>query len=315
MENVLIVTHRRGFEADPVIDELRNRGVKVFRFNCDAGDHASKASYTLKGETVQISLMCDNLVLDGNDITIGWCQQLPPYLSQAACPKEVLQRQNLWAQQAALFKIIDIPWINSPYAIQNASNKIMQLDIAQKSGLNTPLTLVSNNPQDIRRFVENNTAIAKNLATPWLTSDVKQTYAAFTKKVDSTWLHDENALAFCPVIYQKFCKRSRDYRVVVIGDKHFAVACKPSKNQEEDIRRDCPTGDNFYPVEIDNGIVVKLRSVMKKLSVEYCSADFMEDSHGNMFFLEMNLCGAWWWVDRLYNGAICQTFANFLEKK
>jgi hypothetical protein len=42
---VFIVTHQRGFEADPVIDELRKRGIRVFRFNTDAGDNPSLATF------------------------------------------------------------------------------------------------------------------------------------------------------------------------------------------------------------------------------------------------------------------------------
>ena len=41
----------------------------------------------------------------------------------------------------------------------------------------------------------------------------------------------------------------------------------------------------------------------------------MEDELGKMYFLEMNICGAWWWVDRLYDGAICKAITDFIEKR
>ena len=50
MKTVLIVTHRKGFEADPVIDVLRNRNVSVFRFNCDVGENVSMTSYVLNSD-------------------------------------------------------------------------------------------------------------------------------------------------------------------------------------------------------------------------------------------------------------------------
>jgi hypothetical protein len=52
---------------------------------------------------------------------------------------------------------------------------------------------------------------------------------------------------------------------------------------------------------------------MQKLQIDYCAAaDFMEDKNGNLFFLEVNTCGAWWWLDKLYNGAICKSIADAL---
>jgi hypothetical protein len=39
----------------------------------------------------------------------------------------------------------------------------------------------------------------------------------------------------------------------------------------------------------------------------------MEDGDGKLHFLETNICGAWWWVDRMYDGAICQTIVDHLH--
>ena len=72
-------------------------------------------------------------------------------------------------------------------------------------------------------------------------------------------------------------------------------------------------GESFEQCELDDGLIVKLKALMHKMSLDYCSADFIEDEDGNIYFLEMNICGAWWWVDRLYDGAICKAFTDHLE--
>jgi len=51
---------------------------------------------------------------------------------------------------------------------------------------------------------------------------------------------------------------------------------------------------------------------MQALQLDYCAADFMEDKNGNLFFLEVNTCGAWWWLDQLYDSAICNSLADAL---
>jgi glutathione synthase/RimK-type ligase-like ATP-grasp enzyme len=313
MKSVFIVTHRRGFEADPVIDALRRDGVPVFRFNSDDGNEASQISFAVDNDQVEISFFCDNREINSSEIGVGWCQQLPPYLSQASSVYENLQRKNLWTAQLASLDLLEVPWFNSPRNVLYASNKSIQLAFTRSIGLKIPRTLISNIPKDIRSFVKNQTTVAKNLATPWVVSET-ETQAAYTRIIESNWLQDDNELEFCPIIYQEFKTRRKDYRVVVVGERVFSVYCEPADGQKEDIRRNSSTGELFRTCEFDIQATTLLKTLMKKLSIEYCSADFMEDSDGNLYFLEINTCGAWWWVDLLYHGAICEAIVNQLKK-
>jgi len=313
MKSVLVVTHRRGFEADPVIDALRRDGIPVFRFNCDAGNEASLVSFAVSNKRIKTSFVCDEREINSDEIGVGWCQQLPPYLSQDASVNENLQRRNLWAAQLASLDSLEVLWLNNPRNVLFASSKPLQLIHARYVGLNMPNTLISNVPQHIRSFAENQLTIAKNLATPWVVSPT-ETRAAYTRIVESNWLQNNNELEFCPVIYQEYKVRKKDYRIVVVGDKIFAAYCEPSEGQREDVRRNTTTGESFLPCEFDAQATNLLKTLMKKLSIEYCSADFMEDNEGNLCFLEVNTCGAWWWVDHLYDGAICNAIADYLKR-
>lgn len=71
MKTVLIVTHRKGFEADPVIDVLRNRNVPVFRFNCDDEEDVSMISYVLNSDKNDVFLKCDNVEINWKKIGFG----------------------------------------------------------------------------------------------------------------------------------------------------------------------------------------------------------------------------------------------------
>jgi len=314
MKTVLIVTHQHGFEADPVIDALRSLNIPVFRFNLDAGENASGISINLTGSSYNIMLSCDNRSISGADIGIGWCQQLWPYSVQSTDQKSALQYRNLLALQSEAFNSIDIPWLNHPTNAQIASNKIRQLLYARSIGLNVIETLISNIPSDIRKFCSNSSSVAKNLATPWIV-ERQNSLAAYTKSVRAEWLNEDKALSFSPVIYQRFCKRKRDIRVVVVGDKIFTAQCTPNQEQSEDMRNCGTTGQGFTPCDFDKKATKLLLALMRRLSIEYCSADFMEDEDGILYFLETNVCGAWWWVDRLYNGAIYQTIVDYLHSR
>ena len=310
MKAVFIATHQRGFEADPVIDILRKRGVPIFRFNTDAGQSPSSTTYTTHGRP-EIRFACDGREIEGISIGVGWCQQLPPNTEESASSWDRTQRENLNAAFFAACELLDISWLNKPEDLIRASNKILQLELAKTVGLRIPLTLVSNNPSRIRDFVKVRPTVAKNLATPWIGNN-SNLRAAYTKLVSPDWLANDASLEFSPVIYQEYIMRARDYRVVVIGDSVFATYCKPTRYQFEDVRRGVATGDSYQSCEFDAGATRQLKALMSKLSIQYCSADFMEDKDGNLYFLEANSCGAWWWVDRLYGGNICRTIADYL---
>lgn len=217
MDTILIATHQKGFEADPVIDELRRRGLPIFRFNFEDGKNVSFSAFHQRKGEVSIGMCCDGIDVLGSDIGVGWCQQLPAYLGYPSDESQFLQRENLWLAQLAGLEALEIPWLNNPRAILRASNKVIQLCFAHKVGMSTPETLVSNDPEKIRSFVgSKDSVIAKNLATPWVIRE-GDTYSAHTKIVENEWLADDRALSFCPVIYQRFYPRRTDYRVVVVG--------------------------------------------------------------------------------------------------
>jgi len=312
-KSVFIVTHQRGFEADPVMDELRQRNINVFRFNTDASTKVSLTSFFSEGGKVEF--LCDGRKIASSDISIGWCQQLPPYLGQASTERDCLQRENLLTLQLATFDLLPIRWFNKPSRVLHASNKILQLTVAQSVGLETPKTLVSNDPAAIRNFARGRVVVAKNLATPWMVRSSEETRAAYTRIVDPAWLLDDNALSFAPVIYQEYHERGRDIRVVVVGGKTFSASCVPGPHQREDVRREVGTGKSYEPCELEEKTLDKLNTLTRTLGLDYCAADFMEDNDENLFFLEANTCGAWWWIDRLYDGAICRALADALHPR
>lgn len=313
MKSVLIATHQKGFESDPIIDELKKRGIGFFRFNFDDGENVSLTSFSVnKGK---INYSCDLKNISSEQIAVGWCQQLPPYTGKPTNQVEILQDKNLYSLQMATLSLLDVPWVNRPDSVEYASNKVNQLYCAKKyTNLLVPKTLISNNPEDIRLFAKDRKIIAKNLSTPWITEE-GETMAAHTMIVSPDWLLDDSAVSFVPVIYQEYCKRVKDYRVIVVGNKIFAAECVPGENQLEDVRRGAKTGELYIPCEFKQEIIEELFSLMNILSIEYCAADFMEDENGNIFFLEVNTCGAWWWLERFYKGEICKAITDMIQKK
>jgi len=257
--------------------------------------------------------MCDNKILENHKIGIGWFQQMPPFIGEPTNLTQTLQNESLLTLQSGIWDILEIPWINRPSDVIFASNKIRQLVAANKAGLSVPTTSVSNLPEDIRSFSEGRQVIAKNLATPWIEKD-KNTMAAYSRLVHKEWLINDKELSFAPVIYQEFHRRKRDFRVIYIGGKIFTVSCTQHKITE-DIRLGRSTGEGFEVCSFNDNAALKLKTLMNTLSLDYCAADFFEDEYGKLYFLELNTCGAWWWVDRLFSGKICKAIVDYIEEK
>lgn len=314
---ILVVSHRKGFEADPVIDGLCNHGVSVFRFNADPEVNGTGISLLMSEDyEIQGFLACDGREVSSQEIKVAWFQQPPAYYNSPATSSENLQRVNFSAALFAFLDILDCEWINYPKRALEFSNKAIQLWAVKKAGFNIPPTLISNSPHQIRNFYkQHNQVVAKNLSTPWLqNNDIA--YAAYTCNVEKEWINNDSEISFAPVIYQKFYQRRRDYRVIVIGDKIFAAACN-SQNPEQryDVRLYENMDNEYAPCSLDSEIEQKLLTTLKTLHLDYCSADLIETDDGEILFVDLNTTGSWWWVDKLYKGTICQAFVNLLLKK
>ena len=314
-DSLFIVTHRSGFEADPIIDELRRRGLNVFRFNVDDGDNVSFSSIAI--DSGELSFECDGRRISNSDIALGWCQQLHPFIGQASTQRETLQRENLLAMQMQGFDMITAPWMNHPRDIIKASNKINQLVHAKKMGFRVPQTLISNDPRMIREFASQGVIIAKNLDTPWIIES-NMTSSATTRIVQESWLDNDDALSFAPVIYQQYIKRAKDIRITIVDDHVFAAACRPAPHQLEDIRTGSSTGNGYELYQPSQELVALIQALRIELLLDYCAMDFAEDEAGNLYFLEVNTCGAWWWMDAMHNNgiskAICDTLQSYMGR-
>ena len=56
-------------------------------------------------------------------------------------------------------------------------------------------------------------------------------------------------------------------------------------------------------------------SMMNDLNIDYCSADFFETARAEILFVDLNVTGSWWWVDKLYGGEICQELVRLLARR
>ena len=307
---IFIVTHRRGFEADRVIDQLNSLGESVFRFNTDLHTGGYSVSLLLSESAVSSRIAVDSKELDTKLVSVAWFQQ-PWAWPTPTSPIEAARQASHEVAVTAILDLIQADWLNSPSSAMFASNKVRQLLLARKIGFFIPETLIGNQPSAVRNQVEENPdTVVKSIAPQWILTK-KGDFAAYTQQIESEWLASDEAIIFAPVAYQKFHKRRRDIRIVVVGSKFFPVEyTSDGIHSEYDVRKNVDIG--CQPCDMPEGISGKLKMLMDEFNIQFCSADFIESVDGKLYFIDLNVTGSWWWIDDVYSGAVTKAISSYL---
>ena len=311
---IVVVTHRRGFEADPVLDLLRGRGIPYFRLNSDPDGGGVGCSFLIDDGYCKMNLSADGKTLALEDVRAAWYQQPQPALNNYD-PGSLQRRDSFSNVLDAFVHALSVPWVNHPTFSHVAANKFAQLRFARMAGLQIPQTLVTNEQPKVKSFSGGGKQlVVKSFGSQWLKSD-SMLNAAITQPFDPSWADDAANIEFAPVLYQTYHRRTADFRVVVVGSRQFVAVCRnQAVDQRFDVRRG--KGSLHYEVgEIPNSIANRIFKLLQAARLDYCAADFIETSSGELLFVDLNVTGSWWWVDKLYDGQIASALAELLCRK
>lgn len=143
--------------------------------------------------------------------------QIPVKLPQNSGVRSLVVNDCQAALLGLLLTEFQGTWISPPEATRYASNKQLQLRVAQRAGLRVPRTLVSQDPDRVRKFcaASEGEVIVKSIAgaqnTPLMTGFVR------------TAILTNEAIRVCPAIYQEFIPGTRHLRISCFGDGLHAV--------------------------------------------------------------------------------------------
>jgi glutathione synthase/RimK-type ligase-like ATP-grasp enzyme len=196
-------------------------------------------------------------------------------------------------------------WVSHPVATQLAENKIVQLRAAQRAGLRTPATLVSQDPASIRRFCAAHPgAILKPVATPRGVEVTK------TAVVSDELLANEDVLALAPSIYQEHIPGTHHLRITLFGDQ-----CHGALITAEDLDWRLDLTVPFQPHAIDTPLERMLRATLRDLGIVMGIFDVKLTPDGEPVFLEVNSQGQFLFVEALCGIPLGDAFAAFLVEE
>lgn len=192
-------------------------------------------------------------------------------------------------------------WVNRPDLAAAAENKLLQLRAAHRCGLRFPATLVSSDPDEIRRFFAAHPAVVhKPYATHSWRDAEGRIFSTYARVLAAEDLRDDAALRLCPAIYQACVRKRRDLRVTVIGQRMFAAAVEADDGGDGVVDWRAAAiggGERWRAVALPADAEASLRRLMDALGLVFGCIDLVVGEDDHLHFLEINQAGQFLFVE------------------
>jgi glutathione synthase/RimK-type ligase-like ATP-grasp enzyme len=231
--------------------------------------------------------------------------QLPQAFAGAAAADLAFLRDE-WKRHvanvhAAAASADGVFWVNRPDLAAAAENKLLQLRAAHRCGLRFPATLMSSDPDEIRRFFAAHPAVVhKPYATHSWRDGEGRIFSTYARRLAAEDLRDDDALRLCPGIYQACVRKRCDLRVTVIGQRIFAAAVDAEDAGDGVVDwRAAAVGGNerWRAVALPADAEASLRRLMHALGLVFGCIDLVVDEDDQLHFLEINQAGQFLFVE------------------
>lgn len=245
--------------------------------------------------------------LDLSEIRTVWYRRryLPERIQNLSREDAAFVRQEWLEYFAGLFASVDARFVNDPSRHEEAV-KPLQLKIASLVGLRVPHTLITNDPQAAREFVEqNNGKVVHKTLSPgrhrWLGTQ--------------PWRDDAGALLGsllkAPTIFQQMVTDCRELRLTVVGQEIWAAEFKPPDGMIDGrLALDVDYQSHVLPEVIRTAIF----ELMRRLGLVFGTIDMKLTNEGEYVFLELNPQGQFLYIEMLADLPISRSMASLLAE-
>lgn len=297
--------------ADMVITELNRRGVPVVRFDpADIGTGlAVSALFGTCPAPVAGRVRTPSRSADLADVrSLYWRRPTWPgfgHLDERDARFAAAQVRH--GLGGVLYGLPGCRYVNHPSRNAEAEHKPLQLAVAQRLGLTVPPTLVTNDPHEARRFIAAHRRVVHKVLrwTPYRQGGIGLT--TWTEPVTADEI--DTTVAVVPHLFQARVDKVADLRVVVVGDRVFAVRIESGLL---DWRRDY-SALGYGVVDLPDRLEKALIAFLEHFGLSSGSFDLAVDRAGDFHWLELNPNGQWGWLEDETGLPLAAAFAGLLE--
>lgn len=204
-----------------------------------------------------------------------------------------------------------------PFYTSFEVNKEIVNRIANRCGMRTPISIITNNLEEVKRFKKRVKSIVyKPLYGFSYYTTGAYTYSQYTTPIDNEYLKNLQPIFF-PSLFQEAIKAKFEIRVFFLDGDFYATAVLISgKNPHVDIKQNFRNPKTHWtPYILPDNIKSKLSEVMKELNLNTGSIDLLYSDNGEYVFLEVNPVGQYLSPSIYCNYNIEKKIALWLIKK
>lgn len=321
MKKVLLISHSGDtVTVDAVADAIKQKGGEAVHFNTDLYPGDVQLDTSEKNGEWRNRLFTEN----GNAYNLDefeslWYRRIriganlkKSLDAEYIAPSIDESRQTFSGMVAAL----DIFKLDDPLKMEWANRKQLQLKVAKKLGLRIPNTLITNEPEAVKEFYrENPYGVITKMQASFAIMQQGQEQVVFTNTVNEDALHELEQLRFCPMTFQENVPKKLELRTIIVGNKLFTASVDSQRAAEakDDWRKKGLSFVNDWErFELPARVEEKLLKFMEYFGLNYGAVDFILTPDDELYFLEINTAGEFYWLERKPGFPISSTLADLL---
>lgn len=305
MTRILLISNKQDYTTDFVVKRLREADADFYRLNTEEIGHTCLITIDFCKQEYKLY----DKRLDKSFNLLGFTSV---YFRRPELPEidedDLTSEEQLFVKAEhhqfleGLYKLLrNSYWISPIDAIRRSENKIYQLSLAQELGFLIPPCIITNESSDFQNFSQAGECIVK----PIMSGQIgwpEMHKVVFTSSLEH--IPDVDEINSCPTLLQERIEKQCDIRLTIVGRNTFAVAIDSQSNHET--KTDWRKGENLLPhrqIDLPASLIDKCFRMLSVLGLQYGAFDFILDTEGNYYFLEVNPNGQWAWIE-------CQTEYN-----
>lgn len=304
---LLIITNTTDIGSDYIVHRLHQRRQDFTRLNTDEYPIRFDVQLRASNNSTTFSIRFrDGRIIWPSDVSsVIFRRPVTPKRSNDILAEDAdfVERELLEALRSLWRSIPERLWLNHPNNLWLARNKFEQLLRAVRFGFTIPDTLITCEPDEIRKF-------GKHVGWPIIGKAVKHGFVCnehiarlgTTKRIDEDDIPELERSARSPLILQKLVPKQSDLRITVVGDQVFsaAIASQVRKETAIDWRAmhavpecDLEHSDHYLPIKLQHQCIALTRSY----GLRFAAIDLALTPKGEYVFFELNPNGEWVWIE------------------